>query len=1027
MDSCEIFQKLKQVFDQQDINHELLSKLKQKTVHLNKNTLKIHLLYFLMDKDDKTASIKNPKDLWFIKENPDNIKLIIQYVNFMINLINKGDYFNMNIYKEMEEFITTDISNKLIYILSITNNCSLNDWINFLFLGFVIGESKDFIRKNYIENLQDLLILIKSYITLNPNMSICSLEENILEVLNIYVFFKSPLFKDKVDKESIKSIENYLINCEYGLNIYSLYEKIIKENSISFLFIGDEATSIYKTKIKKIYQNIESKVKDLEIIEKLRCEASENQLSNEEKEQIEENEDIEEIDDSNEEKEKENKLNSQTNNKKNVFKVLSSDINNSNLINNITIKHNELIIEKKNNFNIIADDKFKIKNQTEHIKDTIINIQIDSENNENIFRKIEDTKVKVISPINHEISTKITEQNKDYINNHFVVSSNINNKLEKMNNSEFENSEMNMNNMNIEDNIQQKSSNINMQSEKEKKDSLDNSVNFQKNNSLLKVFEDINKWLSYPDKKEFNIVEKEPNERKEIIFMLRIMSNVIELKEIISKLKIILNQSFNDITLKTEQIKNNSRYKILSMNNIRLEILVNLLKNPNIINIKRKIIEILIFHLFSENSDYFNLNKDYYPSIQNLIELKKLIENKLGKVENEEEKNEIKKDKEKIDKILKESNQKNNNDSKSGKVIEIEIGQKDDLEITLNFLEFFISNLHPEVHLSENKSKFYLLPRSLFKSEVEAFNYLYDLESVISDKDDTKDDNIEIGFPQKKGKKQKIDLNIDLYQENKFISLNEAINILFSFDSKVDYLQNNAFKRIEDNQREFQKDITKIYNDFSPLLKIDFDFKNSPLTFSEEINNQIINYVENFEENVLKKLSGIIDIFFNVKNDVNRQIMNEIKSFFKSYIENSQINLDDDNALSNFKNNNHLLYYIKIKILIVKKIIIFLENYYQKFVSLLNEEEAKYNELNNNIKEKLIELKNVVKIKCRTENVNEIYAKWKNKNKNQYTIQRLKECLQNYIKNPLNLEMNYTYDSKFCLWAIKNEFGNYFE
>ena len=85
---------------------------------------------------------------------------------------------------------------------------------------------------------------------------------------------------------------------------------------------------------------------------------------------------------------------------------------------------------------------------------------------------------------------------------------------------------------------------------------------------------------------------------------------------------------------------------------------------------------------------------------------------------------------------------------------------------------------------------------------------------------------------------------------------------------------------------------------------------------------------------MLKKLSGIVDIFFNVKNDVNRQIMNEIKSFFKSYIENSQINLDDDNALSNFKNNNHLLYYIKIKILIVKKIIIFLENYYQKFVSL---------------------------------------------------------------------------------------------
>ena len=87
---------------------------------------------------------------------------------------------------------------------------------------------------------------------------------------------------------------------------------------------------------------------------------------------------------------------------------------------------------------------------------------------------------------------------------------------------------------------------------------------------------------------------------------------------------------------------------------------------------------------------------------------------------------------------------------------------------------------------------------------------MYDLESLISDKNDKEDDNIEIGFPQKKGKKQKVDLNIDLYQESKVISLSEAINILFSFDSKVDYFQNNSFKRIENNQIEFQKDINKM-------------------------------------------------------------------------------------------------------------------------------------------------------------------------------------------------------------------------
>ena len=111
----------------------------------------------------------------------------------------------------------------------------------------------------------------------------------------------------------------------------------------------------------------------------------------------------------------------------------------------------------------------------------------------------------------------------------------------------------------------------------------------------------------------------------------------------------------------------------------------------------------------------------------------------------------------------------------------------------------------------------------------------------------------------------------------------------------------------------------------------------------------------------------------------------------------------------------------------MQKIIKFFENYNQKFVSLLKEKDAKYNELNNSIKENLIELKNLVKIKNRTENVNYIYAKWKNKNKNRYIIKKLKECFQGYIKQPLNLEMNYTYDSKFCLWAIKRGFGKYFE
>ena len=60
----------------------------------------------------------------------------------------------------------------------------------------------------------------------------------------------------------------------------------------------------------------------------------------------------------------------------------------------------------------------------------------------------------------------------------------------------------------------------------------------------------------------------------------------------------------------------------------RLSIVVNYLKNPNIINIKRKLVEVVIFNIYAENSHYFEISFDYYPQKFNLECLEQLIHNK---------------------------------------------------------------------------------------------------------------------------------------------------------------------------------------------------------------------------------------------------------------------------------------------------------------------------------------------------------------------------------------------------------------
>ena len=230
MNANNIFQTLCDTFQVNEINCEILKKLEFENVFKFQITIKSYLLQFLLDKEDKKANIIQSSDLWFIKEKIENENLIYNYIELMIKLIKLKKVTKINIFQELEIFLNSEIGNEIFLILSIVNKFFLPDIINLLFVGFVLGKKQNFIKKNYCQNLQDLLAMAESDIEdINSEMKIASINKEILETLNLYIVFI--LFKKK-DRKSIRKLKNYLTNVNSEtLDIYKYYQKLQKKKN----------------------------------------------------------------------------------------------------------------------------------------------------------------------------------------------------------------------------------------------------------------------------------------------------------------------------------------------------------------------------------------------------------------------------------------------------------------------------------------------------------------------------------------------------------------------------------------------------------------------------------------------------------------------------------------------------------------------------------------------------------------------------------------------------------------------------
>ena len=235
----------------------------------------------MFDQEDKSTNIHSKNDLWFIRENAENIDIINKYIILFSNILKKENILEMDIIKEIESFIDTTIGTKLTYIISILNKFYLPNYIYILFLGFIIGEKKDFIKRNYILNLQDLILRVEPKISFHDKrLHIYSFTENSLKILNIFFFFEKFLRKQKYFIDTLK--DAFIIRDTQDFNLSIYYNKIAKEELLEKLFYTENdnfSSIIYKTKVLNILESIKGKIEDFS---KLNQEIFNDELSNEE-------------------------------------------------------------------------------------------------------------------------------------------------------------------------------------------------------------------------------------------------------------------------------------------------------------------------------------------------------------------------------------------------------------------------------------------------------------------------------------------------------------------------------------------------------------------------------------------------------------------------------------------------------------------------------------------------------------------------------------------------------------------------
>ncbi len=649
------------------------------------------------------------------------------------------------------------------------------------------------------------------------------------------------------------------------------------------------------------------------------------------------------------------------------------------------------------------EDKEMIESYINYL--SIYDLLPENEKNElmNWLKKGEILKIKIDD--NSNIEVKNNEKN-------------IKNQSEIINENKITNIKNNeINSININSNIENINGNLNEESKKIELNDKD--YNIETNYKIdLSSFNDFNEFV--PPQQNIKIdPELSFKINAQMIICGERILNLI--KEVINLfLKLDLQEKEKIFHIKEKIELDNLKIK-------RLEILIIFLKNPYFVNLKRKIIEKLLVKLLIENKDFIDISSDYVPKENLLMDLKNRIEKKIKEYKiiiglNNNDKNYVKlledlrilenlskkvgKNEAKI--IIKE-NDKNNSFSQK-------------LKIVYNFLNFYKSKLNPYVHISKDKSKFYLLPESCFKTNNDYHKYIYKISTLINEDEKNYENKIQAE---------------QIYLNKKIIELEECWNILLSPNKTIKYYIDEFEEEINEYRNAYKKEVENLYTNYNVLFNFNFKIRiESEISpFPDGIKQKLIEIINQFKEKILNKIGNYYHDFISEEN----KIMSDLQ---KNYIKNEIIPLFDDLLNKDYSQfvwtekgtfeNLSKIYFIYLKL---KEIRDFLLEQKKIFKSTLQKKEKQYLETLKKIADKMNYFKKQLEKEHSIESGLTIYKEWirelrKNKahelNNQDIFLDEIKTYLTHLIHNNIVLDMDFTYDHYFYLWLVKNNFIYYY-
>ena len=506
------------------------------------------------------------------------------------------------------------------------------------------------------------------------------------------------------------------------------------------------------------------------------------------------------------------------------------------------------------------------------------------------------------------------------------------------------------------------------------------------------------------------------DELKEHLPAIQLMIKVIMINNYCLKIPYIINSlkiNIESVERYYDLVIKNTENKLL-LNKLSTTILI--LQNANIINLKRKLVECMIFGILEKYSDTFSFesNNIYYPSMNHLDELLKIIQKRKSLLPKNCDKS--KKEKIESDIAILQKMIKDNKEPKINSKIKIQsknLKTYNKLKMVLDFLRFCKKKLHPMVHAEGKNIDYYLLTNDLFNSNLKRSDILFSLDDMI-DKKNIKKSEIKFRLQE-----LEIDENLDIYIDNKEISCEEALKILMS-QKTVSLNDKNQVKNLDEIKEKLNKALETYNVYYNAFIQNSFTSLPEELMDSIEINNEekdLVDLVNQYENNILMILenkiekSKAVEMIKSIIQTVKDETKSAMKCFFK-------LAFSDSDSFIELLNS-------KIKrVCIIAK---FLEEQSKKFSERQKEIYDEFDNSAQKILKKSETLRNLIQDFVSEEKEN-LFDKWIETGP-EFDEEYLNvNWMKNYIKDlilSVKLDIRCNFEEKFFLWMVKNNFSQY--